>query len=552
MLGEIDMAKFCGKCGTKLDEQTGLCPNCDAKALRSGKNGKVWIAVIALLGVLVGIWGIYTAYSNWSHMPQSTNQTNMETTEASLPPEEAAHDAPVKEKRLTSVVVRDPQNQEITKTITFTYNDSGLVSQIDVVQDEFCFATEIHYDEAGRFTEKWTNGKIVAISRYNAAGQLATYETLDYDVGEDRYKYEYTYDDHGNMATVSAWMAPVSADQASDFFYNAYFSYIYDEQGRKTYQEVYSEYYDGSTYLDNTTYHYNDAGELIGKELNTQEEEQYQYRYDWKPFTTCISQNGRWSSLTLEDSQGQSLWGFNGMLDPDNLQCKLDEDGYLVELEEYSLTLSFFYDEAPQKPQEETEQGYQAAYRSVLRDVQNQYGSESVGSLYKLDEDDIPELVVCYLATLGPRNEPWVVCDLYTYQNGKATPLFEQEKLCLQASGHSGGYALDSINSLITRNEESTTSEEENGYFSKDGVLKWFSFHRGILDYRTYSYHYDYLQDGHKISILSDSFQGTENGAPLDIGKYLAMEEYFRSLEWMDLGSGMTIEELFAELNRDS
>lgn len=25
------MAKFCGKCGSKLDEATGLCPNCDAK-----------------------------------------------------------------------------------------------------------------------------------------------------------------------------------------------------------------------------------------------------------------------------------------------------------------------------------------------------------------------------------------------------------------------------------------------------------------------------------------------------------------------------------------
>lgn len=27
------MAKFCGKCGTKLDEATGLCPNCDADKL---------------------------------------------------------------------------------------------------------------------------------------------------------------------------------------------------------------------------------------------------------------------------------------------------------------------------------------------------------------------------------------------------------------------------------------------------------------------------------------------------------------------------------------
>lgn len=29
------MAKFCGKCGAKLDEQTGLCPNCNADELKA-------------------------------------------------------------------------------------------------------------------------------------------------------------------------------------------------------------------------------------------------------------------------------------------------------------------------------------------------------------------------------------------------------------------------------------------------------------------------------------------------------------------------------------
>lgn len=28
------MAKFCGKCGSKLDEATGLCPNCDAEKIK--------------------------------------------------------------------------------------------------------------------------------------------------------------------------------------------------------------------------------------------------------------------------------------------------------------------------------------------------------------------------------------------------------------------------------------------------------------------------------------------------------------------------------------
>lgn len=34
------MAKFCGKCGTKLDEATGLCPNCDAARIEASSVQK--------------------------------------------------------------------------------------------------------------------------------------------------------------------------------------------------------------------------------------------------------------------------------------------------------------------------------------------------------------------------------------------------------------------------------------------------------------------------------------------------------------------------------
>lgn len=34
------MAKFCGKCGTKLDEVTGLCPNCDAEKMEQTNKKK--------------------------------------------------------------------------------------------------------------------------------------------------------------------------------------------------------------------------------------------------------------------------------------------------------------------------------------------------------------------------------------------------------------------------------------------------------------------------------------------------------------------------------
>ena len=34
------MAKFCGKCGSKLDEATGLCPSCDAEKIKQHYDKK--------------------------------------------------------------------------------------------------------------------------------------------------------------------------------------------------------------------------------------------------------------------------------------------------------------------------------------------------------------------------------------------------------------------------------------------------------------------------------------------------------------------------------
>ena len=65
------MAKFCGKCGSRLDEATGLCPRCDNseemsqenKELQESNGGpkktkkrKVWLRVfVVVLVLLVGI-----------------------------------------------------------------------------------------------------------------------------------------------------------------------------------------------------------------------------------------------------------------------------------------------------------------------------------------------------------------------------------------------------------------------------------------------------------------------------------------------------------------
>lgn len=56
------MAKFCGKCGTRLDETTRLCPNCDADKIRKRKKRKILKRCIGLaaflLLVCIGMTGV--------------------------------------------------------------------------------------------------------------------------------------------------------------------------------------------------------------------------------------------------------------------------------------------------------------------------------------------------------------------------------------------------------------------------------------------------------------------------------------------------------------
>ena len=47
------MAKFCGKCGSKLDKTTGLCPKCDADKIRKRKKRKILKRCIGLAAFLL-------------------------------------------------------------------------------------------------------------------------------------------------------------------------------------------------------------------------------------------------------------------------------------------------------------------------------------------------------------------------------------------------------------------------------------------------------------------------------------------------------------------
>lgn len=76
------MEKYCGKCGTKLDEETGLCPKCDSKALEqsepAGRKGIVIVVLaVLLIGVAAVLWLVQS--NNAPDAMQGTTVTEGET-----------------------------------------------------------------------------------------------------------------------------------------------------------------------------------------------------------------------------------------------------------------------------------------------------------------------------------------------------------------------------------------------------------------------------------------------------------------------------------------
>lgn len=56
------MAKFCGKCGAKLNKKNGLCPKCNSKKKKISLL-KIMVTILCLFIVLTGVTGILVYYN---------------------------------------------------------------------------------------------------------------------------------------------------------------------------------------------------------------------------------------------------------------------------------------------------------------------------------------------------------------------------------------------------------------------------------------------------------------------------------------------------------
>lgn len=76
------MSKFCGKCGSKLDEKTGLCPNCDlirfnqnsGKAENQKPGKKLVLKIIVIIAVLIAAVATFFSLDYFDIIPTDVSK----------------------------------------------------------------------------------------------------------------------------------------------------------------------------------------------------------------------------------------------------------------------------------------------------------------------------------------------------------------------------------------------------------------------------------------------------------------------------------------------
>lgn len=119
-------------------------------------------------------------------------------------------------------------------TYAYTYDDQGRLASKTTSQSGGEFTDTYEYDDQGRLTKTTTTG---ASSSYPGGQQLRYYKyddagnmvEMQYDGGfaDNRYKYDFTYDDKGHVVQ-SAYSSASSMDPYSGYT----LTFAYDDQGR--------------------------------------------------------------------------------------------------------------------------------------------------------------------------------------------------------------------------------------------------------------------------------------------------------------------------------
>ena len=88
------MAKFCDKCGAKMEEEAQFCPKCGATGGKSGKKGKFKIGCLGLIALLLLI-GMFNSCGSNDNSSQSNKTSSSSSASEQKSKEKVYEDADI-------------------------------------------------------------------------------------------------------------------------------------------------------------------------------------------------------------------------------------------------------------------------------------------------------------------------------------------------------------------------------------------------------------------------------------------------------------------------
>ncbi len=88
------MAKFCDKCGAKMEEEAQFCPKCGATGRKSGKKGKFKIGCLGLIALLLLI-GMFNSCGSNDNSSQSNKTSSSSSASEQKSKEKVYEDADI-------------------------------------------------------------------------------------------------------------------------------------------------------------------------------------------------------------------------------------------------------------------------------------------------------------------------------------------------------------------------------------------------------------------------------------------------------------------------
>lgn len=233
------MKNYCGKCGSKLNPKTGICPKCNKK-IQNKKRFKSCVLIVALLLLLYGLIGAYVYVKknmNIKLFDKSSNEYYIKDESKKELEEDILESEELREIYLITMTKSKPEGGGFY-WVEYEYDNNGRTIK------------SINYNENGEklsWTEYENNkeGKCIEQTRYDKNEEITNITKAEYDNNGYRKKYT-NYNAHGTVTGYAELDYDDDGHMLEQFYYDASGrclsseKYEYDEFGNQIKKEEYN------------------------------------------------------------------------------------------------------------------------------------------------------------------------------------------------------------------------------------------------------------------------------------------------------------------------